>query len=668
MTVDRQKCVFGVTALLIAAAAVFFRLYDLGMSAFRADTILLWGVAQRHVPPMQIWTRWFEVSGAVGQMPMPAWIMQLFLSLVGWPVTPFWVRFPHAVLGILAVPVMYFGGRRLGGRSMGLFLAALVAVNPYHIGYSREAYFYAAALLGYFLLFWATVAAIDDIREGVVFRWKTLLLLAVALFFTGYSQITGLILCASGGFVMSAVLVLHRKHFARPWYNLGRIAAVYAVVLFPLIFASWGMRPLLSQIFAWRETAVQVVELSGERFLPSVGGALLRFAWGNDAWAVGLLVLSLALAVAVMIRRKEKHLVWIPGLMVLQLVLFALSRSVAGATYDPRYMSGIMPFYLALVAYGLWNIRAVFPRAPGITAWALALVAVAAAVPAAFLQTQVTGKPTPYFEIVKWTDSHLPAGTPVLVDRWFEPWNELKAHPSTNVQFTFTIPNEPLDNFLKGNWRKTAEEFFTKNPDAAYLEIAKTYWDAPGVGSWQWPREYFARHVTIANEPGLRLREMGLATRSDFYSSNSNRVVVEIFYNTEEDVVVKAKSEGRSVLALYGPGWQYTKTGDYRDWRTILERAELRLWNLTEGPLPVRPVLRAAAMGGPVRLRAKANTLQVHEFPQNQIAEWVLEPITLQPGLTPLILSTEVQPGCMLLVEQVRASVLQTKEKREGNL
>jgi len=662
MTADRRNMVFGVTALGIAAAAAFFRLHDLGMSAFRADTILLWSLAQRHIPPVQLWTQWFEVSGAAGQMPMPAWIMQLFLSLTEWPVTPFWVRFPHALLGMLAVPVAYAGACRMGGKGMGLVLAALVAVNPYHIGYSREAYFYASAFLGYFLFFWAMVALTHEIRGGHGVRWKTLLLLAAALFFTAYSQITGLILCAAGALILGAVLFLNREGCDQPWRSLGCIAGVYSIVLAPLVFAAWGLKPLLSQIGANREAGAQVVALSGERLLPSVGTALLRFAWGNDAWAVGLLVLSLALAVAVMIRRKEKHLVWIPGLMVLQLVLFALSRKASGATYDPRYMSGIMPFYLALIAYGLWNLPSLLPRKASPFAWIACAAAVAAGVPAAYLQTRVTGKPTPYFEIVRWTDSNLPAGTPVLVDRWFEPWNELKAHPSTNVQFTFTIPNEPLDNFLKGNWRKTAEEFLVRNPDAAYLEIAKTYWDAPGVGPWEWPRKYFARHVTIANEAGLKLRKLGLATRSDFYSSNSNRVVVEIFYNTEEDVIAKARADGRSVLALYGPGWQYTKTGDYRDWRTIPEKAEMRLWNLTDGPLTASPVLRAAAMGGPVRLRAKAPALQVRDFPPNQLTEWTLEPMTLQPGMTTVILTPEAQPNRGLLVEHIRASVIQSGE------
>jgi hypothetical protein len=105
---------------VIVAVGAFFRLYLLGMSAFRADTILLWSLAQRQIPPLQVFTHWFDVSGAAGQMPMPAWIMQQFLALTGWNVTPFMVRFPFALVGILAVPVAFFAGRRLGGVGVGL--------------------------------------------------------------------------------------------------------------------------------------------------------------------------------------------------------------------------------------------------------------------------------------------------------------------------------------------------------------------------------------------------------------------------------------------------------------------------------------------------------------------------------------------------------------------
>ena len=64
---------------IIVAVAAFFRLYELGLSAFRADTILLWELAKRQVPPSMIFTDWFEVSGAAGQMPMPAFITAIAL-------------------------------------------------------------------------------------------------------------------------------------------------------------------------------------------------------------------------------------------------------------------------------------------------------------------------------------------------------------------------------------------------------------------------------------------------------------------------------------------------------------------------------------------------------------------------------------------------------------
>jgi hypothetical protein len=264
-------------------------------------------------------------------------------------------------------------------------------------------------------------------------------------------------------------------------------------------------------------------------------------------------------------------------------------------------------------------------------------VLIGAFIPAAWTATQLTGQPTPYKDIVRWMDTHLPSGTPVLVDRWFEPWNELKVYNSTNVYFTFTIPNEPADVYLKHNWRQTAEQFFEKYPDAAYLEIAKSYWENPDIGPWNWPRQHFKQHVVLRNEAGLKLRDLGLLYRDDG-GIYTNRLIVEIFYNTREDILARARSAGEKTVALYGGGWGYTKlwqqTQDFRDWRVLESRATLDLYNLTEQPRTVTVRFTGVAVGGTKRMRIGAQTFHCEA---NRLMEWMLAPITIQPGLNSLV-------------------------------
>ena len=629
---------------LIVAAAAFFRLYDLGMSAFRADTILLWELAKRHVAPALLFTDWFEVSGAAGQMPMPAFIMQLFLSLTGWHVTPAMVRFPFAFFGLLAVPVAFFAGRRISGPGFGLMLAAFLAVNSFHIATCREAYFYSTLIFGAFLFLLAAAGIVPAVWEGRAIRISDFAILAVALFFSAYSQITGLILCVAGGLLFLALLIYKQRRTALFKKNTMALVVVYGIVLLPVLAATWGLRPILGQIGANKENSAKVVSMSGESLFTGVTKALLQFGWG---WSVvGWVVFALALIGAVYwaVRGREKRWLWIFYFVIMQIAIFGVLQRAMAATYEARYLAGVFPFFLALLVYGLWGAGGQLKKTVAAKALAGCLCGgalVAAAYPA-YLQTQLTGKPTPYFDLVRWFDTHLPPGTPVLVDRWFEPWNELKSHPSTNVVFTFTIPNEPVDVFMGNHWRDTAKDFFVRNPDAAYLEIAKEYWDVPGVGAWDWPRQFFARHATIANEAGLKLRALGLANRSDFYAANTNRVVVEVFYNTTEDVIEQARRAGRPALVLFGSGWIFTKTQDFRDWRIPQGRANLEVYNLTGQPMEANLLITAASVSGSKQVDMAGQMLT---FEGGRLLDKMAGPVTLVPGRNSLAFSDRMWDG-----------------------
>jgi hypothetical protein len=627
----------------ILAVAAFFRFYDLGKCAFRGDTILLWNMALRKVPPGLLLTQWFEVSGAAGQMPMPAFLMQQFLSLAGWPLTPFWVRFPFAFFGLLAVSAAFFGGRKLFGAAFGLVIAALLAVNSFHIATARESYFYSTLIFGYFLYFWCGAAITDRLLTGQALKAGDLAILAAALFFTAYSQITGLLLCAAAAGLFFGLLFFRQRQTPVFKRNMVSLTVVHAVLLAPVAIASWGLRPLLSQIGANRDQAAQVAAMSGSNLLRGVTEALEQFSWGWTGPRIVLLLLVLGGAIFAFIRNREFRGLWLLYFILAEIVLFSISRSAAGANYEARYMSGFFPFFLAALTYGLLYFpKAVFgDRLPRRTARGIAGAFCAAGLGAclypAYLQTQLTGAPAPYYDLVRWTDSNLPKGTPILADRWFEPWNELKAHPTTNVFFTFTVPNEPQEAYIKNRWRETAKDFFARFPDAAYLEVAKSYWQVPEIGPWEWPRQYFARHVAITNEAGLKLRYLGLANRGDFYAANSNRVVVELFYNTPEDVVNKARAAGRKVIGLYGEGWSYTKTQDYRDWRVLESSASADLYNLTMAPVTAEVVLRAVAISGSKKIKASNGSEKT--FIIDQLVEWNIGRLTLAPGLNKLALA-----------------------------
>jgi hypothetical protein len=319
---------------------------------------------------------------------------------------------------------------------------------------------------------------------------------------------------------------------------------------------------------------------------------------------------------------------------------------------EPRYVLAYIPVYLILLSSGIWHGAALLAGryAPGFKRYApIAAVTLYAAfmLYPAWWATQLAGKPTPYLAIQKFSNESLPPGALVLVDRWFEPWNELRVYNSTNVTYTFTIPNEPLEVFLRHDWRSTAREFIMKYPDTAYLQIANSYGVVPSVGSWSWPRDYFARHHAIRNEAGLRLRALGVANRGDYYAADTNRLVVVYFWNEPEDLVARAKRDGKAVVVTRLPGWGYAKPGwqqgDFRDWRIIQAQAAVEVYNLKDVPLSCVLTIRGAAPGGSKMLAANGALRQ--EFPQDQIVERQWGPIVLQPGVNTIRLDDQRWSG-----------------------
>jgi hypothetical protein len=653
---ESRKYRFIFAGLLLAAA--FFRIFHLGVPAFRADTILFWELAQRKVPIVDLVTRWFEVSGAIGQMPLAGVFMQLFLTF--WPgeLTPFAVRLPFALFGIAAVVAAYKLGKTLGGRRFGFALMAWVAVSPFAVYHSREAYVYAPILFGYYLFalaFFKLWFRIEEKTAPAVGEW---VLLAIAIFFCTYSQVTGVFIIAAA-FPMLLWKLWRQKDKAF-FRKVGLVlVAIHAVVMIPLLVVGWGYTPIFKQILDNAAHAQQATNLSGEKPFPGVFRMIAQMSMGTTVigWAT---LLAAVAASAWSLRSKKPSALPAAGLLVLiQVVLFLVSRSTAGAALEPRYLSGIFPFLAIWMVYGLVEAPAALPSIGRAfqqkPALGLALLALPLGLGTwlSYVTTNLTGKPTPYYDIVRWCDSNLPRGTPVIVDRWFEPWNELKAHPTTNVVFTFTVPNEPVQQYLSVRWRDTARTFFEKFPDAAYLEISKQYFDVAGVGVWEWPRRHFARHVGITNEAGLLLRKWGVAPRGDFYWSTTNRVVVDLFYNTKEDLLQKWRQEGKPFHILYGPGWQFTKTQDYRDWRVLNDKATVEVVNLTDKAAAGRLRIRGVAVNGPKRVRIVQGV--EHEFPAQKLDEWTFGPFEIPPGVNAFLLQDVLAPLTQtpLLVESM---------------
>ncbi len=653
---ERVKLHKALLFLIVAVSAVL-RFWDLGLSSFRGDTILILRLAQGQDSLIDYIINWEAVSGTMGQMPMPAFFMKLLMVMFSLPPTAFVVRLPFALWGILTVIVAYFAGRRFANATFGLFLAAMVALSPFCIYFSREAYFYSSLVLGYFLMFWAVVRIGDRMRGGETLNVQDALLLTVALFFTCFSQMTGSFLVAAVGlYFLYLFLRFVRPAVDRRVGDAIRLFTPFVLILIPLMIAPWGPRQVLAQIGTEHaETSKSFVEQSGDTFVTLLERVFTLFFWGNTLPALLLLGLSGAGFIYLLVTRRSHRLWALVYFIIFQLVFFAVVRPMINAFFEARYVAGVFPFLLAALAYGLFQgvpdlLERFKMTRPGRIGGALSLIALALLVYPACLVTQLTGKPIPYNEISAWCDANLDPDTPVLVDRWYEPWNELRFHPSSNAVYTFTVPNEPLDTFLQFRWRETARSFFGRFPQGAYLEVAKTFWDVPSVGPWEWPRSFFAHHVAFTNSAGLKLRNWGLVPRGDFYAANTNRVVVEMFYNTRDDVLNLLQQSGIEYYPLFGEGWGFEKTGpmgfmriqtrQFMEWHVLRDTAYIDLINFTPEPAFLMLRLTAVAPTGAKKITTSAGFNR--EFKQNEMTTWDIGPIETRPGINRITLEDKL--------------------------
>lgn len=640
-----------VVVALITLVGAFFRLWDLGAQAFRTDEGNFWLICVNPISAWGIFQRWLELWGSTaGQFPLSMALTKGFVETFNVPVTYFWVRFPSALHGIMSIPIAYGVGRELGGRNFGFVFAAAVAINPYHIQDSRDAYYTAPMVCGSFLGLWSVLWVTNHLQNGKLFTTGFYVINALGFFLLTYAQASSWLLAFFIGLYVLYGVGRAWWISRTTWKPLVIVLLSYLAIGVPLLIFPWALKDVL--VGSSPEVREQTVGIfgTGGTLLAFLARCCTSFGWGWTPLRTVFTTAALGLAIGVVLKPSpvRRHLLWLWGYLLVGFFCGIYSLHMAGKPYATRFLLVLLPWYLILLTSGLMLFSGCFRFLKGNLArhqsWvpsSLLTFGLALWLEPAWLCTKIINVPTPYKKITRWVDENLPVGTLILVDRWFEPWCELRTEPATNVFFTYTIPNEPVTVYTNYRWRDTAKDFFDRFPNAGYLEISKSYWEHPAVGPWQWPREYFARHTAFTNDAGMRMRELGLAKRDDYYAANTNRLVVELFYNTTEDVLATARGQRKHLLVLFGSGWGYWKNGqgwnsaknmDYSDWRVLQDHAQLEIYNLTDYPTNVVLSIHGFSASGAKQVQAKENGK--HRFEGGKQELFRVGPVWLPPGQT----------------------------------
>jgi len=646
----------GVAAVLIVGTVL--RLYDLDKCTFRPDSMEHAKIAKAGHTPRFIYENCDKIFGYASILPLPYAVVNGYIQTLSLPVNPFTVCLPFALLGILAIPVAYGIGVLLFGKARGLLYAGLVACSPFLLQVARDPYIYSYLITGSFLQFYALLLLLRCVRGdgklGVLFHLSN----AAGFFLLVHTHPAGWLMASLYAASIVSILGYHAIR-RRRWVSLCIVLVCYAAVGLPLALSSWG----LSRVISMKKMS------QNPPLVPDLWEMIVRYGWGSTLLrgiiSIGALVLG-AVGCGLRIKRESG----VRALLLLVVVggfLVNAARVGAGQPSDSRYFAVLLPAYLGLLTMGFVVaedlIQRVIPEGRGrlVARCGVFILPFLLYATPSYACMKLSGKPVPYRAIIAWMDANLPEGTLVLVDRWLDPWNEMTIHNSTNVVFTFTVPDYPPDSFLKNRWRDTAVDFFRKYPNAAYLQVFKTCCNDPRIGEWSWPADHFSRHVSITNHEALVLRDLGLAFRSDYYHADTNRIVADIFYSTTDDIVSNATAESRDAVCLFGDGWVYTKpwrqTGDFRDWQMLRDTAYIEVYNLSGQTRRADIELRGVGIGDqPVPVLIGGQRLT---FPPSTVSTLTAHGLELAPGKNRVKVRLSRPSGgkTVLLVDTVQCSL-----------
>lgn len=548
--------------LLIVLAALTRCVY-LGHSAYRADTLEFYKYASSTTNP------WHHLKNPPweNQIPWTDVCLMCFFRITRMPVNDWTVRFPFALLGILAVYFIYRMCREAGSERLALLAAFLAAINPYAVATSREAYYYSGVICFSALFYWRSFVLLRGLQEKNAGSSAWILWL-----------VSGILMCATHittwsifGMVWLMLLVMGVRNAEVP--ARGKLmgwalasAAALALSVFP-----WLARAFKTYVLGTQQ-AMGVEKVPWTNFLRILGETVPIYTFGKTL--PGILVLLLIAAAGLLAVYKNRQESPAPGKDVLTMALLAAAGNIILCAVMGHgqgkyaYFSGVFPLVMLGMTFLLDHIAEwMASRREGWKRFTVpflaCLCAVLWSVPLWAVIT-LEGKPTAYKTIADYINKNTEPGTLVLIDRWYEPWNELSIYPlKDGRQWTFTTPSEPAATARQFGWRDSVEDFFRKYPDSVYVPLNNSYIDSgtPSyhLGPWSWPDSYFAQKTVLHHWAADLLARWGYAHRDDFYDKNRSRIDVKLYRNSREDAVKKAARDGKPVVLFYGTGWRYIK-------------------------------------------------------------------------------------------------------------
>ncbi len=338
--------------------------------------VLAFGVRVYHLEGHDIWgdeaysitvARWplsQMVTGSVDTHPPLHYVLLSFMMRLAGR-TPFAVRFLSVVSGTLVVPLLYRLGKGVGGKTVGLWAAAVGTVSPFLVYYAQEARMYGLSLVG------ATGSLVTFVlldrkqhtgQAPPRVLWGLYGLSSLIAVYSHYYAFA--VLLAEGAFAVGTALGTGGRRGRRlrrlgPWLaTWGAMASGFAPWL--LAHRHFLEGKASARFEEW--TLAKFVEIS-ERTLIACGiGTTVSAA--ERWWGWGIIGLALGGLVGLAIRPEGRRRALLLALVSATGILFAWAINPVMPFFWERYLLACAPPFLVLVAAGLAALGRLWRPAP----------------------------------------------------------------------------------------------------------------------------------------------------------------------------------------------------------------------------------------------------------------------------------------------------------------
>lgn len=329
--------------------------------------------------------------------------------------TEVWVlaRVVTALLGVLAVWLLYLFAARLFDRRVGLLSAALMAVAFLPVFYSKLALNDVPALVGVEIALWGAAATL---RRGLR---RDYAIAGLGLGIAAATKYTGGIVVLP----LAAAIMLRNRDDPRALLRAAAVAAACAIVAF-VVCDPYSLLAFSSFKAGIAHQGAESAAASGKLGLTH-GSGVLYYLWAAT-WGVGWAPSIAALVGLAWLWFADRRLllVFVPAL-----VAYLLFMGVQGR-YFGRWLMPIVPLICVLAAYAALRLSERAPRLRGALAIALGAALCAQGLVYSIHSGLVSSRADTRTITRDWLVAHVPPGTKVVIEPVApEEWGLDVGHP-----------------------------------------------------------------------------------------------------------------------------------------------------------------------------------------------------------------------------------------------